>query len=1113
MPTVDLRFMVYDADKIKKATGYMLELNAASKDRVVAHDKEGHAMKRAMTATERYNKLSIKLLKIRTKDAEQGHMTAKQLDDQFKRHQRILKATESTLKDYVQTDRVAITQEKRKQKLIADSTKATVKYNNETQKLRDKFDSMGAATRRYEQAQKDIKRAFGDSESEIKLSKIALAALTAEYKEFRNAHEAGGIINAGNQFARYGDQAYRAQQKIKRFRSVGLQQVGYQVNDFIVQVASGQNALVAFGQQGSQLAGIFGTKGALYGALIAAASAIANVAWGMWQAHTGVKQYEEALEKLPQTYDDLTAAQEILAPSLSGPWKAAAEAVRDYYSAVEEGKLGDIVETGEMLVNKKATMVQDLLERFRLGEDEDSIAEQIKTHLENSIPQSLANVRSRMSASSEADPAQSMAYSEAQQAAAGGRGVAQEGFMHHVLAQEEASILARKKMLGVVADEFLTLFDDRGMNDIGLDDTIGTVDDLAKRILDMRLKYSKMGEDAITAEIDALIEKLELEKYIDAHAQEINRMASAAAQQDFNDRKRWAEALAEQGRKGDKAREKYEKDRLRSQSKAFLLQQKQAAIRFKAGIAAAKKIADAQERAAEGGARVQERYEAKREAALTSLLKASGKIVEVRALESKLAADTAEKQVRDQYETLRLKNGQLQLTAKQSAEMEEQVRLARDAAESMITFKHGAEDAAKVLRDQAEDARKLASFLREAEASLSRFENFTTNLAKKQVVQEAIAKALAVGGDADTARLTGRVSGEVFDAAELRDQAIEDAKKVGGLEGQRLEDEANSLYKLAKRRAEDTAEIELNNKAKLDAMRGGGKTPKSALDILLKEERSMSLKLDQRRALIGLTDQEILLENTKYALMSKVQEQMATMNESEKAATLARIDGIAQEMAAREEQVKLMEEIEAQNKHIADTIANSFGSAMTSIVDGTKSVKDAFRSMARDIIAELYQIYVVKQITGMISGAIMGPTLAGGYSPGGKTYGSGANINAMQAANGGAFYGGNVIPFASGGVVSSPTNFGMSGGRTGLMGEAGPEAIMPLKRGADGKLGVQADGGAGDVVIHQNFNFAANGDESVKKLIAQAAPQIAQMTKSSIISDRRRGGQMKATFG
>jgi len=59
----------------------------------------------------------------------------------------------------------------------------------------------------------------------------------------------------------------------------------------------------------------------------------------------------------------------------------------------------------------------------------------------------------------------------------------------------------------------------------------------------------------------------------------------------------------------------------------------------------------------------------------------------------------------------------------------------------------------------------------------------------------------------------------------------------------------------------------------------------------------------------------------------------------------------------------------------------------------------------------------------------------------------------LKNAAGNAFAGGQVIPFAAGGIVNSPTLFALRGG-TGLMGEAGPEAIMPLARGADGKLGV-----------------------------------------------------------
>lgn len=89
----------------------------------------------------------------------------------------------------------------------------------------------------------------------------------------------------------------------------------------------------------------------------------------------------------------------------------------------------------------------------------------------------------------------------------------------------------------------------------------------------------------------------------------------------------------------------------------------------------------------------------------------------------------------------------------------------------------------------------------------------------------------------------------------------------------------------------------------------------------------------------------------------------------------------------------------------------------------------------------------------------MGSTLLNGLSGqggGGGLFGLLAGFFGMKFAAGGAFMGGNIIPFADGGVVSGATRFGMSGGRHGVMGEAGPEAIMPLSRAADGKLGVKA---------------------------------------------------------
>lgn len=73
--------------------------------------------------------------------------------------------------------------------------------------------------------------------------------------------------------------------------------------------------------------------------------------------------------------------------------------------------------------------------------------------------------------------------------------------------------------------------------------------------------------------------------------------------------------------------------------------------------------------------------------------------------------------------------------------------------------------------------------------------------------------------------------------------------------------------------------------------------------------------------------------------------------------------------------------------------------------------------------------------------------------------------NLVPNATGNVFSKGQVTPFADGGVVNSPVLFPMRAG-TGLMGEAGPEAIMPLARGSDGKLGVRGGGNGARVTVN-----------------------------------------------
>lgn len=96
---------------------------------------------------------------------------------------------------------------------------------------------------------------------------------------------------------------------------------------------------------------------------------------------------------------------------------------------------------------------------------------------------------------------------------------------------------------------------------------------------------------------------------------------------------------------------------------------------------------------------------------------------------------------------------------------------------------------------------------------------------------------------------------------------------------------------------------------------------------------------------------------------------------------------------------------------------------------------------------------------------------------------------AQPFANGGIVNSGGIVPFASGGVVASPTYF-QAGNQTGLMGEAGAEAILPLSRGPDGRLGVQTQskGNATNVV----FNISTPNAESFQKSEAQLTAMLAR---------------------
>ncbi len=143
------------------------------------------------------------------------------------------------------------------------------------------------------------------------------------------------------------------------------------------------------------------------------------------------------------------------------------------------------------------------------------------------------------------------------------------------------------------------------------------------------------------------------------------------------------------------------------------------------------------------------------------------------------------------------------------------------------------------------------------------------------------------------------------------------------------------------------------------------------------------------------------------------------------------------------------------------------------VFDGMK-LNDALKSVANTIVDTVYSI-AIKPVTGALGG-LLAQGVAGVMGAG------------MPFANGGAFSQGKVMPFAKGGIIGAPTTFPMRGGR-GLMGEAGPEAIMPLARGPDGRLGVQAGGGRAVNVV---MNITTPDVQGFQRSQSQVAAQVSR---------------------
>jgi tape measure domain-containing protein len=220
---------------------------------------------------------------------------------------------------------------------------------------------------------------------------------------------------------------------------------------------------------------------------------------------------------------------------------------------------------------------------------------------------------------------------------------------------------------------------------------------------------------------------------------------------------------------------------------------------------------------------------------------------------------------------------------------------------------------------------------------------------------------------------------------------------------------------------------------------------------------------------------------------------------------------------------------------VADGIGAAFGQAFEGLITGSMSAQEAlgnfFKSIGNMFIQMAAEI-IAKQMTMIVLGFLMKALgLTAGIGSAGNAAGAAAfspgNSSAFQAIPGQAFsmpklaangatFSNGIAKFATGGIVNGPTLFPFADGgamQMGLMGEAGPEAILPLQRGSDGSLGVRAAmggngmGGSSSPVLSMSFETSTiNGVEYVSRDQLEAA--MAQTRRQASSDGAKRGMAM-----
>jgi hypothetical protein len=277
-------------------------------------------------------------------------------------------------------------------------------------------------------------------------------------------------------------------------------------------------------------------------------------------------------------------------------------------------------------------------------------------------------------------------------------------------------------------------------------------------------------------------------------------------------------------------------------------------------------------------------------------------------------------------------------------------------------------------------------------------------------------------------------------------------------------------------------EISLLDLSKEEQIKKNAAVQKAALiETLMTQAKAANTTVSetQRQSILALATQQEQL--TIANEMGKIAQTGATKGMSESAIAAQKAK---EALAVYQKQVEGLGLTLSEFESISNTIQSSMEDAFMGMVDGTSSAKDAFKSMAADIIKELYRVLVVQRLVGnLATDKVAGKGLMG-------------------------FFGGMF------GIKGSAAGGTLQAGQPSVVGEHGRELFVPSSAGR--VLSVPqskaAVGGGGGVTVMQTINITTGVQQTVRAEIKSLMPQIADSAKMAVLDAKRRGGSYGSAF-